>query len=163
MPKDKWQPFVLECKRITRPGGIVRVTEAEWIFTNSPAGEQLAKIISRAQWLTGKSFSPDGNRFGCTMALPKLFREAQFPKENIHKQAYSLEFSYQTPNHWIWYQNVLAGIEMMRPFLLKAGVVTELEFRELLRQFDLDMQAPEFIGEFFLLSVWGINPQEEHS
>jgi ubiquinone/menaquinone biosynthesis C-methylase UbiE len=156
MPVSAWPVFIEECKRVVRPGGIIRVAEAEWIFTNSPAGEKLADVITHAQWLTGKSFSPDGKRFGCTLALPKFFRDAHL--EQIEKQAYSLEFSFGTPTFQIWYQNLMAGLHMMRSFLLKTGVITNEAFESLYQQFDYEMQDPSFLGAFFLLSVWGVRP-----
>jgi ubiquinone/menaquinone biosynthesis C-methylase UbiE len=156
MPVSAWPLFVEECRRVTRPGGIIRLTEAEWVFTNSPAGEKLADATTRAQWLTGKSFSPDGKRFGCTLALPKFLRDIHL--EHIDKAAYSLEFSFGTPSHALWYQTMMKGYEMMLPFFLKAGVLTRNEFTDLYQQFDYEMQDSSFLGEFFLLSVWGVRP-----
>ncbi|GHO98628.1 hypothetical protein KSF_086760 [Reticulibacter mediterranei] len=156
MPVSAWKPFLEEGKRITRPGGIIRLTEAEWLYTNSEAGEKIADLATRAQWLTGKSFSPDGKRFGSTLALPKLFREARL--EDIQKQAYHLDVSFGTQSHALNYQMILAGLEMMRAFLVKTGVTTKDAFDALCQQFDYEMQDPNFLGCYYLLSVWGKRP-----
>jgi len=37
MPKDAWPRLLKECKRITRPGGYVRLTESDTLISNSPA------------------------------------------------------------------------------------------------------------------------------
>ena len=56
MPVTGWSAFIQECVRITRPGGLIRLTEAEWEFTNSAACERLADMLTKAMWLDGKSF-----------------------------------------------------------------------------------------------------------
>lgn len=157
VPVRVWPVLLQECKRIASRGGMVRITEAEWIFSNGKACEEFAARLTRAMWLDGKSFSPDGRRMGATLALGRLFRESGLIE--IERQAYSLEYSYGTENHEIWYQNILTAYPSLLPFLLKMGVITQEEFRQLYTQIDQEMQEPDFLGEFFLLSVSGRKPE----
>jgi hypothetical protein len=48
--------------RITRPGGILRFTEAEWGFTNSPVFDTLqGNFGSLALYQAGHFFSPNAH------------------------------------------------------------------------------------------------------
>src|SRR5260370_35227323 len=51
MPRDAWPNFLRECLRITRPGGIVRITDGEWKFSNGDAFEKIADLMKRASQL----------------------------------------------------------------------------------------------------------------
>jgi hypothetical protein len=63
-PPTAWPMLMDECRRITRPGGIIRLTETEWNLTNSLAYETLHAMTTRALKKAGKSFSPDGRNVG---------------------------------------------------------------------------------------------------
>lgn len=153
MPRDKWAPFLQECLRITRPGGIIRLTEAEWVFSNGEACERFADMVTRAMWLDGKSFAPDGKRFGITLALRKLMSDAGLT--DIQQQAFTLEYSYGTDEHQLWYENLITAFKLMQPFLIKRGVTTPEEVDRVYQQITVEMQEPEFLGLFFLRSVRG--------
>ncbi len=57
LPAAAWPRLMQELRRITRPGGVIRLTESEWwYFTNSPALENLNAMIIRALKLQGESF-----------------------------------------------------------------------------------------------------------
>jgi ubiquinone/menaquinone biosynthesis C-methylase UbiE len=169
VPVRTWPSLLQECKRITSPGGTIRITEAEWSFTNGKGCEEFAARLTHAMWLDGKSFSPDGRRMGATLALGRLFRENGLTDIERHaysleysfgtRHAYSLEYSFGTKNHEIWYQNTMTAYPLLLPFLLKMGVITQEEFEHLYTQIDQEMQEPDFLGEFFLLGVFGRKPK----
>src|SRR5690242_12311818 len=76
MPKTAWLPLVKECVRITRPGGVVRLTELEPGPTNGQAVERISAISYEALRATGRSFSPDGRNIGITPMLGGFLRNA---------------------------------------------------------------------------------------
>ena len=156
VPVQYWPQLLQEVKRITIPGGIIRFTEAEWIYTNSRAGEALADIVIRAHFLSGKSFAPDGKRFGTTLELPYLLRDVGL--QNIHRTPFSLDFSSGSMAHEVWYHNLMIAYPLMLPYLLKMEVVTQNDFHQLYEQLSLDMMEETFRGEFFLLSASGMKP-----
>src|SRR5438105_1463399 len=69
LPKAAWPKLVQDCLRITRPGGIIRLTESEWGFTNSPAYEQLYTFFANAMKAAGHRFSPERPFLGITPML----------------------------------------------------------------------------------------------
>jgi ubiquinone/menaquinone biosynthesis C-methylase UbiE len=156
MPTDAWPFFVQECVRITRPGGIIRLTEAEWEFTNSAACERIADMLTRAMWQDGKSFSPDGKRFGATLMIAQFLRESGLI--NVQRHAYVLDYSFGTEAYETMYQNFMMGYPLLSPFLVKMGVTTKEEYDHLCDQTSVEMQKSMFRGLWFLLSVWGIKP-----
>jgi ubiquinone/menaquinone biosynthesis C-methylase UbiE len=75
MPPAAWPQLMDECVRITRPGGIIRLTETEWNLTNSLAYETLHAMTTRALKKAGKSFSPDGRNVGITPMLGQFLQQ----------------------------------------------------------------------------------------
>jgi len=157
MPTTAWPNLVRECLRITRPGGVIRLTEAEWVFSNGSASERFANLLTHAMWLDGKSFAPDGKRFGATLMISQFLRDAGLI--NVRRQAYALEYSYGTEAHETWYQDAMAWCQLLLPFLLRMGVTTQEEFDHIYQQIGVEMQEPEFRGLFFLLSARGEKPE----
>ena len=153
MPKDAWPNFLRECLRITRPGGIVRITDGEWEFSNGVAFEKIADLMTRAMWLAGKSFSPDGKRFGTTLVLSQFLRDAGLT--NLRHAAHALDYSYGTEAHETLYQDNMIATPLLLPFLLTTGVTTKEEFDRLYQHMSEEMQEPAFRGLWFFLSVWG--------
>lgn len=153
MPKTVWPSFVQECIRVTRPGGVIRLTEGEWQFANTPAFERIGDMLTQAMWQDGKSFSPDGKRVGATMMIAQFLKE--YGLSNIQRHAYTLDFSFGTEAHETTYQNFMMGYPLLAPFLVKMGVVTKEDYDQLCNQLSIEMQMPAFRGLWFLLSVWG--------
>ncbi len=153
MPKDAWPTFLRECLRITRPGGVVRLTDGEWEYSTGEASEKIADLLTRATWLAGKSFSPDGKRFGTTLVLRQFMREAGLT--NLQHQAYALDYSYGTEAYETFYQEFVIGTPLLLPFLQGIGVTTKEEFDRLYEQMVEEMQEPAFRGSWFFLSVCG--------
>jgi len=162
MPVAAWPSFVLECVRITRPGGVIRLTEGEWEFTSSAACERIADMLTRAMWLDGKSFSPDGKRFGATLMTTQFLRDSGLI--NIQRRAYALDYSFGTNAHETSYQNFMMHYPLMSPFLVKLGVTTKEEYDQLCDRSSVEMQMSAFRALWFLLSVWGTKPDlAQHS
>lgn len=156
MSKDAWPRLLQECKRIIRPGGVLRVTESEWNITNAPAPEKIMGMTARAVYLAGQTFSPDGRNVGITPVLGSLLGSAGF--QHLQKMAHVLDFSFGTEAHAGWCQNCMVIHKLIQPFLIKMGVTTQEEI-DLLYQQDLEeMQAEDFCGNMFYLTVWGKKP-----
>lgn len=163
LSKEAWAPFLQECLRILEPGGILRLTDGELPFTNGLAHEQFTGLTARALWLDGRSFIPEGKHsgIGATLMLTRFLSEAGIA--DIKHQAYALDFSFGTEAHDSWHHNLLIAYQLLQPFLLKQGVITQTGFEQLYEQMIEELQSPDFRGVQFFLSVWGSKPADSLS
>lgn len=159
MPRITWPVFIQECLRITRPGGVIRLTECEFGMsgiTNSPSCEKLFGLGTQAMKSAGLSFSPDGQNVGMTPMLGRLLRDAGC--QNIRSRAHALDYSAGTEAHINWHQNLRTFLKLLQPFLIKMGVTTQEEVDVLYHRAMAEMQSDDFCGIWFLLTVWGSKP-----
>lgn len=151
-----WPGLLKECVRITRPGGIIRLTELELSITNSPANEKINSLFGMAGKITGRSFSPDGRNIGITPMLSRFLRDAGC--QNIQLQAHVVDFSSEAEAQEDFFQDLRAGIELMQPFLTNMKLITKEEIEALCQQALLEVQSADFCGILYLLSAWGETP-----
>lgn len=156
MPIPAWSTLMQECNRITRSGGIIRLTESEWHLTNSLAYETLHGIMVGAMKKAGKSFSPDGRNVGITPMLGQFLQQANCV--NIQHTAYMLDYSAGTETRNAFYQNSMAFFRLLKPFLLSLQAVTEERFEALYNQMLAEIMLDDFRGISFVLTVWGEKP-----
>src|SRR5207237_9748822 len=64
IPVTAFPPLFQELFRITRRGGIIRITGSEWGVTNSLAYEALMRRLMRASRIAGPGFCADGRNIG---------------------------------------------------------------------------------------------------
>ena len=156
LPKAAWPKLVQECLRITRPGGIIRLTESEWGFTNSPAYEKLYAFFASAMRKAGQSFSPERDHLNITPMLGGFLRSTGCT--NIQQKAYVIDFSIGTEDYEAFRQNWVIAFKLLQPFCLKIGTATQEELDRFYDQMLLEMLSDEFRGIMFLLTVWGQKP-----
>jgi hypothetical protein len=152
-PPTAWPMLMDECRRITRPGGIIRLTETEWNLTNSLAYETLHAMTTRALKKAGKSFSPDGRNVGITPMLGQFLRQAHC--ERIQHAAYALDLSAGTKAHGSLYRNLMVFFSLIKPFLLQTQETTQEEFDALYNQMLAEVLSDTFRAVSFILTVWG--------
>jgi ubiquinone/menaquinone biosynthesis C-methylase UbiE len=157
MPRTAWPGLIQECMRITRPGGIIHLTEFDtYGTTNISAVEKMNEIGLRAFKLAGRSFSPDGRSLGITPMLGRFLRDAGCI--NIQKKAHAFDFSMGTEAYEAMYDNTQVIFKLSHPFLVKMKVATQEELDMLYRQALGEMMSDDFCGVWFYLSVWGEKP-----
>jgi SAM-dependent methyltransferase len=156
MSKVAWPKLVREMVRITRPGGVIRLTEIESAMTNSPSAEKLFALCSRALYLSGQSFSVDGRNIGITLMLGRLLRDAGCLTNG--KAAYAIDFSFGTEEYTSEYQDLRTFLKLIQPFLVKVGVAAQEEIDALYHRAMEEMQSLDFCGIWPFFSVWGTKP-----
>ena len=149
----QWPALLAECYRITKPGGILRLTEAEWGFTESAAYERLVGLCYIANVKAGHSFSPSGRTYGTTNALRPLMQRAGY--EVMGHQAHAVDYSAGTEDHDSNCQNLLVFHKLFQPFLVQMHVATQQELDQLYAQTEKDMHAEDFSAIDYFLTVWG--------
>lgn len=157
MSPSDWPQLLQECRRILRSGGILRLTEAEWGFTNAQALEKLCSLVNLALFRAGKTLSPNGYYLGITPLLGLFLRQAGF--RNIGKKAHALDYSAGTEAYYSYFKDLSAMFPLLRPFLLKTGVVTSPEeFEQLYQTAQAEMLQEDFCILGYALTAWGEKP-----
>ncbi|WP_052889866.1 class I SAM-dependent methyltransferase [Thermogemmatispora carboxidivorans] len=152
-----WPKLLAECRRLLKPGGVIRLTESESGLTNSPAAERFNALLTEAFKKAGQSFSADGRHFGITPVLPRLVRQAGF--REVKLRASAIECSMGTEGYYPMLKDWLMLQELIQPFLIKMGVATSEELRHLTQQATAEVQQEDFCGLYTLLTVWGHKPR----
>ncbi|WP_322480389.1 class I SAM-dependent methyltransferase [Thermogemmatispora sp.] len=154
-PHD-WPRLLAECRRLLKPGGIIRLTESEWGLTTSPATQRYYTLCSEALKRAGQSFSPDGLHLGITPVLAPLLRQAGFTRVRLRGGV--LEWSSGTPHHYSTFKNVFVMFDLLKPFLVKTGAARAEEVESLYQQAVAEMQADDFFAVWYWLTAWGEQP-----
>jgi len=157
MTPDTWVTFLLECLRILRPGGILKITELEFGVTSSPAAEALYETWAKTMKEAGRSFSCDGRHLGASVALVQLLRKTGYIA--VEFKPYVWESSYGTPGHQGFQEDLLTLIRHLLPFIRKVkGEEAFEQTRLMLQQALVEIQSESFSGLVFMLTCWGSKP-----
>jgi ubiquinone/menaquinone biosynthesis C-methylase UbiE len=158
MDKGSWSPLLAECKRILKPGGLIRLTEGEAVVTNSAALQRLNNCLTQTMYKQGRTYSADGNSFGIAYILGTMLRNAGF--EKIGKRPFILDASYGTEQHYSSCKDAETFFPLIKPFFLKSGLITEEEFDQLYQTMLIDTLGDDFTCITFELTTWGSKEQE---
>ncbi len=156
VPKTVWPQLLMECQRILKPGGIIRLTQDEKPITNSLAFEEYTTLGARAIYLAGRSFSPNGQLGGVPTMLWRLLRDAGY--QNIQYQAHAMNFSLGSDAHKSMYHNWMVAFKLLQPFMVKMGVIGQKEVESLYQHVLTEVQQDQFCGLWFFLTAWGETP-----
>lgn len=158
MAPGEWPQLLAECKRVLRPGGIIRLTELEMPVTTSPALNELWYISTMALYKTRRTFSVDGRHVGITPVLQRLLRDAGFQNVNYH--GHFMDISAGTPDFEGFWRNYVYVFELVKPFMLKVeGLTTEQEYDRLYQEMQAEMLASDFCGLWTYVTAWGEKPR----
>ncbi len=154
VPKRDWQRLLKECYRITKVGGILRLTEGDGMgLTNSAAYEKHQRLGTQAMQRFGYGFSPDGATLGITPMLGWLLKQAGY--RDVSMQSYFFDFSYGTPLYSSYIQNIEVVFEAARPMLVQANVSSQGELENLYVQVVEQIRKEDFRAMGYLLTAWG--------
>jgi ubiquinone/menaquinone biosynthesis C-methylase UbiE len=159
MSPTAWPGLLQECMRIIRPGGVLRLTEAEgWGMTSSPALDALHNMGVHAMRLAGRSFFQAGPSVGIAPMLGRFLRDTGY--QNIKKRAYLIDWSAGMEDYRGWTENVKVAAYLLRPFVIKMGLTTAEEYEKLYEQALEEMASDDFSATLFFSSAWGARPYQ---
>lgn len=155
--REKWLDVLRECYRITRPGGLIRLTEADFAgLSSSRALADLCQKYYQFSQARGYGFSPDGRSSGITHMLGGFLRAIGC--ENIQSRMHVVDFSADSEAWADLFHNFDIGFRALRSPMINAGIANQEEFAHLYQQFLIEMHLKTFRGIWPSMSVWGTKP-----
>ncbi|HLZ62358.1 MAG TPA: class I SAM-dependent methyltransferase [Ktedonosporobacter sp.] len=147
-----WPELLERYHRLTKPGGMVRITEPNMI-TESSSSALLR--LSEISWLgalqqSGHLFTPD--RSGITAGIPRLLH--QFGFQNVQTRAHVLHYRAGTPEGESFSEVTRHFYRNLLPFFRKWTDVPD-DYETIYQQMLNDMQQPDFEVTWRLDTIWG--------
>jgi ubiquinone/menaquinone biosynthesis C-methylase UbiE len=149
-----WPRLFAEYRRVTRSGGIVRISECGIPESNSPALNQLNQLFLRALVQAGHLFTPE-KQTGLLDELVSLCTKQRL--QHVQKRLHRLEYQAGTADGEDFIANQKHLFRTLLPFLRKWSHVPE-NYKELYRQALHEMRSADFVATWNVLTVWGQNP-----
>lgn len=159
IPKPAWPGFIRECRRLLRPGGVLRLTDYEMGFSNAPAHEHLCALYLKAMYDADRVFSADGRHLGIINMLEPFLYRGGF-KPTAHK-VYAVNYSYGTEMHFEWANDLMLKVRLALPFLERMGIAPHDELERLAKHMQEEMFATNFSAIWVYLTAFGRKPLPE--
>lgn len=150
----EWTKILLEYQRVTRPDGIIRITDANIIESNSPALNKLNKILLETFYRSGRFFAASGD--GLTCEFVRLF--TQHGIQDVQRRVCTLVYRAGTENGQYFHDDIAVAFRVFLPFLQRWTRVPD-DYQEIYQQAKHEMQQPDFAATWTFLTVWGTRPK----
>ncbi len=148
--KWDWPKLLREVQRVTRAGGVVRLTESDIATSSSPAFSRLCRCAQEAFFQAGHFVSPTHD--GITNVLASLLEQAGL--QQIQTRSYVLDYRAGTPEGAAFVADMQSGMRTLAPFLRKWTRLPD-EYETLCQQALAELQQPETVTTLRLLTAWG--------
>lgn len=148
-----WLDLLNEFARVARPGGVIRLTEADMVESNSAGLARREQLLLQAFYQAGHFFVRQAD--GITRELAPLLQ--RYGLRDIQKRVYRLEYRSGTEQGRLFAENMAHGFRTLKPFMQKWTTVPE-DYEGLYQQTMAEMQQPNFAAIWPLLTVWGRTP-----
>jgi ubiquinone/menaquinone biosynthesis C-methylase UbiE len=146
-----WPKLLQEYKRVTRPYGVIRITEGDiYIESSSPALTRLFDLVQAAFERAGYFFKP-GSR-GVLDELSDLLSRHDI--HQVQTRAYVQLYQAGTPNGDFFVKDMALLFRTIKPFLQKWTRLPE-DYEAIYQQMLSEIQRPDFVGKARVLTAWG--------
>lgn len=146
-----WHKLLQEYRRVTRPGGVIRLTEADLhISSTSEALEQLFHLAVEAFGRAGHLFTD--HSASVLERLPSLL--AMYHVQPIRQRPLTLEYRAGTPEWSLFAEDMKQAFHTIVPFLRKWVRVPD-DYEGLYQRAMEEITHPHFVARLDLLTVWG--------
>jgi ubiquinone/menaquinone biosynthesis C-methylase UbiE len=146
-----WAKLLNEFQRVTRFGGVIRLTESDMVVSHgSPALQHLLDLIFAAFWRSGHFFLEQEN--GVTSELAHLL--SQQGVKQVQTQEHRLLYRAGTEEGQLFYEDMKRVFRSTVPFISK-WISLPNNYEMLYQQALTEMQQPGFVAHWNLLTVWG--------
>lgn len=157
LQREKWLDVLRECYRVTRPGGIIRLTESDLMgLTSSLAFAELSQKCYQVSKALGYGFAPDECSLGITHMLGGFLHTIGC--EEIQSRMHVVDFSADSEAWADIFHNYDIGFRTIQPAIIKAGMATQERLDQMHQQYVIDMHQSTFRGVMPYMSAWGTKP-----
>jgi ubiquinone/menaquinone biosynthesis C-methylase UbiE len=157
LPTATWPGLIARCQRLLRPGGILRLTEADtWAITNSAAVHRFYDLFIETFKRSGNWTPRRKKAFCVTPLLNQHLRNAGF--QQVRERPFHLNFSAGEEGHQAMFQAFRVLFKQYQPVICKMQLATQEEINTLYDQVLAEMQASDFCAIAYFLTVWGQMP-----
>ncbi len=149
-----WPNLLQEYRRITRPGGTIRISEtAAFGETNSSAGTQLCTIGRDAFFNAGHLFANSAD--GLTGKLPEILHQQGL--QNVQTRKVLMDQGTGSVMEESAKENTRLAFRNMLPFLQKWTKVPK-DYDQIYQQAMKEIDQLDYTAEWEMVTVWGTNP-----
>jgi ubiquinone/menaquinone biosynthesis C-methylase UbiE len=150
-----WPKLLIELLRLTRPDGVVRVTDSvAHLTSSSPALNQLFDMFQAALNRAGHLFTPE--RTGLIDHLERLLN--QYGCEQVQTKFYAMQYPAGTPDSNVYREDMTLFFQTTRPFIHKWNSASK-DYDAIYQQAVKEMSQPDFHGTWDVLTAWGNKPK----
>lgn len=149
--KWDWPDLLAEFQRVCKPGGIIRLTEANIgrSRTHSPALEHLNDLLPEAFFNAGHYFRHQDD--GLTGELVPLMKRCGLGTIQRREQVLTFEAGTTQGRHIA--QDLQSLFRTLRPFLEKWTRLPQ-DYEDLYQQVLMELQQPDFVFAWTYVTVW---------
>jgi ubiquinone/menaquinone biosynthesis C-methylase UbiE len=146
-----WPRLLGEYLRITRPRGVIRVTEDDIpARSDSKALLQLGELALQALYRAGHFFHCAND--GIIRELEALLRQQEL--KNVQTRMHALEFRGGTPQGQLFAEDMQHLLRTMKPFLQKWSTVPD-DYEEIYQRMVRELNEPDCTTIWNILTAWG--------
>ncbi len=146
-----WPKTLSEMLRITRHGGVVRVTESDNFHqSNSPALRQLCEMGQCAFFKAGHLFAQEST--GLIDHLARLLNQQGC--KQVQTRTHAIEYRVGTVEGQAYCENLALIFQTLRPFIQKWGCAAK-DYEAIYQQALDEMRQPDFLATLNVLTAWG--------
>jgi len=149
-----WRNLLMEYYRVTRPGGVIRITESDAFESTSPALMQVVLFFTQAFYRAGHLFFPEKHGSGGKLAT--LLHQCAGVGQ-VQTQSYALEHRAGTEQGQRFIEDVTITMQVIVPFLQKWIALPD-HYEQLRLQALQEMARPDFVGVWHMITAWGTKP-----
>jgi ubiquinone/menaquinone biosynthesis C-methylase UbiE len=147
----EWPKAVQELQRVTRPGGVIRLTESDLPDrSSSSALLRLFGLLAQAYNHAGKYFRPQAQ--GVSDELAELLEQQGI--QNVQTCIYQPEARAGTVPGQLFFEDMKYLFRTNAPFLRKWTSVPD-DYEDLYMQMLTEMQQPDFVVANQTITAWG--------
>lgn len=153
----EWPKIIQEYRRVTRPGGVIRITEGDWaIESSSPALTRLFELLLLAFSQAGNSFTPTSD--GVTRELAPLLERMGL--QQIQTAEHLMEHTAGAASWQGFCENMRLVFRTTLPFQHR-WIKVPADYESLYQRMLDEIQQPGFVARARMLTVWGTNPSDK--